>query len=1345
MSNLPSADELRSLLDHLRPATLLSLLNVDELPITLVPYQVDALIELDRDAEAAERLLAVVEALSGEARVLAELCQCKLLLRQGQIDMAILTAEAAAERSPSQQLRATALSWVARGLAAKRNWALAESTLLQAISLAPDDLGVLLGQARVALLTDQRLQARATYERLLSSYPEHAAWGLAHVAYLLGEFEAAQQQIDVALAISEQIGALFVQAQIALATRNVELLEASIAELERRSPLAESLEPWRTMLADLRRQLAPATAPRVQLTAFPTTVQRRDHCGPCTVELVLRYWKGGLDLTNDQIAQAVKFPGGGTPIYRMREFFHLVGFDTVRCRASIGQLKRLVDAGYPAIIEEEFPNSSHVTVLIGYDDADDTLIFQDPMTHAITRTPIAQVNQLRRPSLDSALVAFPAGQEHNRTLALIDLYNDQALLWLDQACLALDDDRLDDASELASRAIRRHPNDQLAWRVRLAAELELWERSRAPQTWPEGSIAALLAGDTCDTAAAAHARCLASLAEARTALPEAAFVHQYVGRVALLDGKYQEALEAYHHAVALAPQDARIHAALAEVYFAQREIGHALEAAQRAGAADPSSAAANCWMARCLAEQGSTHAQHFARCALESAPQWWLAHLAQAEVHIAQSRLDEAIHSLGTAQALAPHNADIQVLNGLLQLQLGTQTNAAAIFEECLAKPHLLTPISQYRARRALCRILFGNQLFELACTHADMLLQEFPNDPWALQFRAAAGAEVAIASDNPALKKRAIKALQQRYAVALEAFDGARWLVSDYLGYLQQLGGLKRALAEAAALRERFPEHSLGLFHGRLLAQDHQPGAAAKAVLAALHHPEGIDTESEIYEAIGLILDGMGVEAGAAVILNAPEQPIPQAMREQALGLLLADHPEAAELARMLLLRANEITPNDASIVLRLGMLAETTSEQEMLYRRTLMLAPDWSHARQTLAQFLYDNNRFMETLELTSGHAHDSIELNELHARALLRVGRYDESAAAYAQTLAALEEPPPWLFYYKWMAENAAGLHEAAAASAQTAIERYTDDPSWYVQLCVSLTAMGKIKEARQAIKQAQSAGIGALDMLEMSYTIAWNKNDLPETLAIIEQALELNPDNDDQALSIWERRRLRLLIELDRIDDVHQLLAAHALDANELGRAAWVAMEAERWPLTLELAELTLARDPQIFSGLFAHAAALDKLDRNDEAIAAYQALRQTHPAEHNAYEKLGFLLALDGDYDRALELAERAVALGPFSQSAWATRGYVYFLRGEDDKALDDLQAAWDRSNIGQRRSMHVFWWVLSELRGNSKAAKKQRDIAIAEANNNTDRRHIELTSAALSMRHRHRTRPNTQV
>ena len=54
--------------------------------------------------------------------------------------------------------------------------------------------------------------------------------------------------------------------------------------------------------------------------SFPTLVQRRDYCGPSTVELVLRYWRGGPELSNDQIAESVKFPQSGTPVYRIREF-----------------------------------------------------------------------------------------------------------------------------------------------------------------------------------------------------------------------------------------------------------------------------------------------------------------------------------------------------------------------------------------------------------------------------------------------------------------------------------------------------------------------------------------------------------------------------------------------------------------------------------------------------------------------------------------------------------------------------------------------------------------------------------------------------------------------------------------------------------------------------------------------------------------------------------------------------------------------------------------------------------------------------------------------------------------
>jgi hypothetical protein len=164
--------------------------------------------------------------------------------------------------------------------------------------------------------------------------------------------------------------------------------------------------------------------------------------------LVLRYWKGGHGLTNDQIADSVKLPGGGSPIYRIREFFHLVGFDTVRCVASVEHLKRLVDAGYPIIVQQKFSDTAHVVVVIGYDDAEGIVELQDPMTHTITSISMEELNSIRRVFWDSAIVAFPRGLGYDKDLFRMGIHNDPALVWADQAVLAMDENRLQVAAAL---------------------------------------------------------------------------------------------------------------------------------------------------------------------------------------------------------------------------------------------------------------------------------------------------------------------------------------------------------------------------------------------------------------------------------------------------------------------------------------------------------------------------------------------------------------------------------------------------------------------------------------------------------------------------------------------------------------------------------------------------------------------------------------------------------------------------------------------------------------------------------------------------------------------------------
>ena len=59
-----------------------------------------------------------------------------------------------------------------------------------------------------------------------------------------------------------------------------------------RSPQAERLPMVRSMLQHLEKHQAAPAARRCRLKSFPTTMQKRDCCGPSTMDLILRYWQG---------------------------------------------------------------------------------------------------------------------------------------------------------------------------------------------------------------------------------------------------------------------------------------------------------------------------------------------------------------------------------------------------------------------------------------------------------------------------------------------------------------------------------------------------------------------------------------------------------------------------------------------------------------------------------------------------------------------------------------------------------------------------------------------------------------------------------------------------------------------------------------------------------------------------------------------------------------------------------------------------------------------------------------------------------------------------------------------
>ncbi len=528
----------------------------------------------------------------------------------------------------------------------------------------------------------------------------------------------------------------------------------------------------------------------------------------------------------------------------------------------------------------------------------------------------------------------------------------------------------------------------------------------------------------------------------------------------------------------------------------------------------------------------------------------------------------------------------------------------------------------------------------------------------------------------------------------------------------------------------------SLIFVHAQCLARAGQAEPAARAMLDALSRADGTQNAEELYDAVYAIIEGLGLDAGERAVLETPlpDGGAPMADRERALGLILALHPnERADRARELLNAVVTANPDDAYAALRLGDVAQTDADREALYRRALLLAPRWAYARAHLAEFLIDAQRAAEALEYTDGHEAESFDVLVTHGRGLLGAGRCEEAIPVFEQALSETNNPTSWLYYYQWSAEDECGQHEAALATAQHAQGLFLDNLLWYARIATSLRHLDRLDEAAQIIVQGQVNGLGEQHVLEADYETAWTRKDWNAALGAVERLIAISGEaSGDAQLGKWENRRLRLLLELDRVDEARQFVAAEGLDANGWGDAAWTAMSAEEWALCAEFADKALALDPQHFAGLFTKAEALHGLDREAEALTAYHQLREAHPNEHNAYEKLGLLLALDGKTDEAMELAERAVALGPFCPFSWATRGYVQFVRGQRAEAQADLQTAWNRADIERRRQSNEFWWVLAALEARPDLAEDRKRKAMEEATNSTERRQIAQIEAALA-------------
>lgn len=115
-------------------------------------------------------------------------------------------------------------------------------------------------------------------------------------------------------------------------------------------------------------------AKRRELRLTPN-IQKLNYCVPASLALMLEAY--GMKKGQDEIAEHV-FDVTGSDLLMTMSYMESLGFTARYFKGTVEIYKQLIDAGIPVLLSMMIESSSHVQVVIGYDDRLQALIIQDP-------------------------------------------------------------------------------------------------------------------------------------------------------------------------------------------------------------------------------------------------------------------------------------------------------------------------------------------------------------------------------------------------------------------------------------------------------------------------------------------------------------------------------------------------------------------------------------------------------------------------------------------------------------------------------------------------------------------------------------------------------------------------------------------------------------------------------------------------------------------------------------------------------------------------------------------------------------------------------------------------------
>lgn len=402
-------------------------------------------------------------------------------------------------------------------------------------------------------------------------------------------------------------------------------------------------------------------------------------------------------------------------------------------------------------------------------------------------------------------------------------------------------------------------------------------------------------------------------------------------------------------------------------------------------------------------------------------------------------------------------------------------------------------------------------------------------------------------------------------------------------------------------------------------------------------------------------------------------------------LAMLKEGTPESRKQAQTLLRRIVERAPTAEDAHIALVTLA--------------MERGDFAGAREAAVRGLGTNPR---SRKLLLARAEAEAKLNNpsvamSSARAILATDADDSGAMALMMDVAA-------------RTGNKEVLEELRSRLTD-AVKRNPDNGDYYAALAKTLTLLGDSKKAIEILKRYTSQEPGRKDKVAL-LTLAdlyRNAGDLEEAGKWVDRAAEVAPGDADvvrgRVLLCGERKDYEGLLGLieeyrksKRVDPKVLLSAASVLSGSrEHARKAM--------PLVEQAVEIAPAMI-EAKNGLAVLAYQLGDVER---AKRVCREILEQDPTNVQALNDLAWILAeKDKDYDRALELADRGIALDPRQPNLLDTRGVILAKlpdRLEDARA--DFAKLVEVAREGSRLHVRGLLWLgrLSQRLGEVAKAK----------------------------------------